>query len=196
MNAATPPLAAFIFVLALIAAAAIDLRRGLIPDEITLGGAAFSLAAAAFSSWPAWREGLATALAGLATGLALALLLYAFGTILFRERIRAAREADPDIQSALGLGDVKLMAFIGAFLGPSGACFALLGGSVLGAAAGTLVKFATGVPEGRTGWAGMLARWRTGVSVIPFGPFLAAASLAYLFGESEIRAFCMIFAGG
>lgn len=181
MHAAVPAFAAFVFVPALVAAAAIDLRRRVIPNEITLGGTAFALLAAAASSWPDWRETLPATLAGPAAGLGLGLALYAFGNLVFRERVRKAREADPDIDSALGPGDVKFLMFIGAFLGPSGAFHALLGGAVLGAVAGTVVTFATGSPEGRSGGAGMLSRWRTGDAAIPFGPFLAAAGLAYLF---------------
>ncbi len=183
MPAPPSPFAAFVFALALIAAAVIDLRRGVIPDEITFGGTAFALLAAIASSWPDWREGLLTPLAGLAAGLLASLALYAFGNAVFKKQIRKAREADPGIDAALGWGDVKFMAFIGAFLGPSGAWFVLFGGSVLAAVIGTAVKFATGSPEGETGLTGVASRWRTGDAAIPFGPFLAAAGLGRLFFE-------------
>ena len=69
-------------------------------------------------------------------------------------------------REAMGLGDVKFMAAIGAFLGWEGAVFTLLASSVIGAAGGI---------------AGMLLRHRQ-ASRIPYGPYLALAAALWLFG--------------
>jgi len=70
-------------------------------------------------------------------------------------------------REAMGLGDVKFMAAIGAFLGWEGAVFALLASSVLGAAGGMTA---------------LLLRHRAS-SRIPYGPYLAAAAVLWLFGR-------------
>jgi len=70
-------------------------------------------------------------------------------------------------REAMGLGDVKFMAAIGAFLGWQGALFALMASSILGAAGGTV---------------GILLKHRHS-SRIPYGPYLAAAAAIWLFGR-------------
>jgi len=74
-------------------------------------------------------------------------------------------------REAMGLGDVKLMAAIGAFLGWQAALFCIAAGSMIGAVFGL---------------AGLLvARDSSGVR-LPFGPFLAAAALLWLFGGRSL----------
>lgn len=99
-------------VLAALLSAAVwhDLRRRRIPNAIAFGGAAAALALHALL--PA-GIGLADALAGLGVGLALLLPFYL---------LRAA-----------GAGDVKLMAMVGAFLGPVDALGAVFGTFIAGA---------------------------------------------------------------
>lgn len=152
-----PPFAAVVFVLALLSASVVDLRRGIIPDAITLGGTAFALVFAHVATGD-----LRSSLIGLAAGLALSLAVYALGNILFKTRIQAARETDPGVTSAFGMGDVKLMAFIGAFLGARGAFQTLLIASILAAVVGMILKR------------------RTGAATLPFAPFLAAGGIAVL----------------
>jgi leader peptidase (prepilin peptidase)/N-methyltransferase len=67
----------------------------------------------------------------------------------------------------MGLGDVKFMAAIGAFLGWKATLFSLMSSSVLGATAG-LVLIALGRRPER----------------LPYGPFIATAATAWLFGAS------------
>ncbi len=77
-------------------------------------------------------------------------------------------------REGMGGGDVKLLAMIGAFLGWKPVLFTLFSGSV----AGSVV--------------GLFAAWRSGQGgkyPIPFGPFLAAGALVYLFWGREIIAF-------
>jgi leader peptidase (prepilin peptidase)/N-methyltransferase len=72
-------------------------------------------------------------------------------------------------REGLGLGDGKLLALVGALLGWKGVFVSLFGGSVLGSIIGIVV----------------LARAKKQVmqSELPFGPFLAAAAVFYLFAE-------------
>lgn len=100
-----------------------DLRTRRIPNQLVFGGAALGLAlnaaypagAGLFAAAPFGGIGLGWALAGLATGLALLLPMY--------------------MLRALGAGDVKMMAMVGAFVGPGpvAACvlLTLLSGGVL-----------------------------------------------------------------
>src|SRR5438132_6745102 len=78
------------------AAAAHDLRVGRIPNLLTFGSA---IAACLFSGWSGGGAGIGASLSGWCLGLVLWLPLYALG--------------------GLGGGDVKLMAALGAWLGPS-----------------------------------------------------------------------------
>jgi leader peptidase (prepilin peptidase)/N-methyltransferase len=93
----------------------------------------------------------------------MALLLYAIGQLYTRLRGR----------EALGLGDVKLIAMITAFLG--------LWGSVLALLAGVLAGAVFGVAQ--------MARRRAGLATaIPFGSFLCAGGLfAALLGQRVIE---------
>jgi leader peptidase (prepilin peptidase)/N-methyltransferase len=70
-------------------------------------------------------------------------------------------------REAMGLGDVKFMGAIGAFIGWQGAFFSLMASSVIGAAAGTLL---------------ILLRKREWSSRMPYGPYIAAAAVLWLFG--------------
>ena len=70
-------------------------------------------------------------------------------------------------REAMGLGDVKFMAAIGAFLGWQGALFSLMASSVIGAVAGISL---------------MLFRQRAS-SRVPYGPYLALAAVIWLFGR-------------
>ncbi len=66
----------------------------------------------------------------------------------------------------MGGGDIKLLAMIGAFLGWKGVLLTLVFGSVLGAAVGALLMALFG---------------KDTKYAIPFGPFLSAGALVYLF---------------
>jgi leader peptidase (prepilin peptidase)/N-methyltransferase len=203
-------LAELAFLSALIVTFLVDWDHLIILDEISLGGLAGSLATAALvpalhqadspaafesshplmTAWlsgaPAWGRALAASLAGALTGLTLSLSIYFLGNIAFRRQIEAARREDPEVDSALGLGDVKLMAFFGAFLGWRAVPFIFLAASLFGAFAGSAMKMLSGQTGGQKGWAGLANRWRTGGSVIPFGPFLAAGAIIAFFWDWRI----------
>jgi Flp pilus assembly protein protease CpaA len=73
----------------------------------------------------------------------------------------------------MGLGDVKLTAFTGTFIGPDGVLIALLAACVVGALVG------------------LVSTLRTGDPLIPFGPFLAAGVLLARFGHAAAMSFLL-----
>lgn len=74
-------------------------------------------------------------------------------------------------REAMGMGDVKLMAVLGAFLGPGAAIFILCLSSFLGAIGGILpILFARG-------------KW---YSPLPYGPYIGLAALLYLLRGDEL----------
>ena len=79
-------------------------------------------------------------------------------------------------REAMGLGDVKFMAAIGAFIGWQGAMFSLMASSLIGSAAGILM---------------ILLRKREWSSRMPYGPYIAAAAVLWLFGGKHL--FTMLF---
>ncbi len=76
-------------------------------------------------------------------------------------------------QEGMGLGDVKLLAMVGGYQGWEAALFSLIVGSLLGTLVGV------GLMIGRGGRLDM---------EIPFGPFLVAGALLYIFGGPDLVA--------
>lgn len=76
-------------------------------------------------------------------------------------------------REAMGLGDVKFMLAIGAFVGWTGVLFTLMASATLGAAVGI-----TAILLGRREWS----------SRIPYGPYLAMAAAAWLFAGDHLLA--------
>jgi leader peptidase (prepilin peptidase)/N-methyltransferase len=162
----------------LIAASAIDFEHRIIPDAISVGGlvAGFVLAPAA-----AWLGGSSLADALLRSGAGAALgfgMLWIVGFAHARVCAAAGRsfphwpgegETFPRLGSldywtwfpGMGFGDVKLMAMIGAFVGPVGVIESL----VVGSAAGLVLGLA---------WMLVYRDWN---APFGFGPALAAGSL-------------------
>ena len=133
-------LAALIFCLVLLVAALVDIKSMIVPDVIVLPALALALG---LSRWlPA--QGMTPALTGA--------LFIGGGMWAVARLFRALRGIE-----GLGLGDVKLGALMGAFLGPAG------GGLALGlGAAGGLAFYLALYAAGRV-------QWR---SRLPFAPFL------------------------
>ncbi|MFP3869773.1 MAG: prepilin peptidase [Syntrophobacteria bacterium] len=138
-----------LFFSALLVIVFIDLDTFTIPDMITLPGMLLGVAASLILP----RMTLLQSLLGLLAGGGI-LFLVAAGYQLLRKR------------EGIGGGDIKLLAMIGAFLGPPGVLYTLFGSSVLGSVAGVLL---------------MLRQKRGGGTMIPFGPFLALAAMSYVF---------------
>ena len=74
-------------------------------------------------------------------------------------------------REAMGLGDVKFMGAIGAFVGWQGALFSLMASSVIGAAVGTLL---------------IVLRKREWSSKMPYGPYIALAATVWIFSGKKI----------
>lgn len=195
------------FVSTLVAISLIDYDHRIIPDELSLGGLGVALLASAllpelhpewihhFPAMEGWVRGLLGAFVGAAVGGGGLWLLSILGTFAFRRQIEKAKAEDPEIDTAIGLGDVKLMAYVGAALGWKGAFAAFFLGTLLGAIIGTIDKLASGSwppsEEGKDtdGWSALVYRWETGNSVIPYGPFLCTGALGMVFFRDPIFTF-------
>jgi leader peptidase (prepilin peptidase)/N-methyltransferase len=70
-------------------------------------------------------------------------------------------------REAMGLGDVKFMAAIGAFLGWSGVLFSLALSAVIGSFVGVAL---------------IVANKRNWSSRMPYGPYIAVAAVIWIFG--------------
>ena len=133
------------FACALVVLFVVDLRHRILPNEITVPGVALGAAAGIFVE-PGWRAALLGAGAGGGALLAVAAVY---------QRIRG--------EEGLGMGDVKMLAMIGAFLGWELAFVALLLASSLGSAI-ALGMLALGLADRRY--------------PLPLGSFLAVGALA------------------
>lgn len=152
-------------------AALTDLKSRRIPNRLVVAGLVLGLAARLLSGWSALVDGLVAA--------ALALL---FGMLLFSA-------------GAMGAGDGKLMAVIGAFLGLEQGLLALGAGAVAGAILSVLLAVRRGVmipvllrtrdlglwmaTFGRRGERARLGE--AGTVSFPFGVALAIGTLAVWF---------------
>ena len=134
-----------LFTAAMIVLFVVDLRHHVLPNAITLPGIAVGLICS-FGLEPGWLDALAGAVAGGGSLLAIAKV---YTVVRGRE--------------GLGMGDVKMLAMIGAFLGLPLAFVTLAWASLLGATTGI----------GMIRWTG--AGWQ---HPLPLGSFLAVAAVA------------------
>ena len=130
-----------------------DWDHHLLPDAVTLSGFVGGMAVAALNPFlsgaTSWGR-LWTALCGAALGSG---ILWGLGAAW--KRLRGV--------DAMGLGDVKMMAMVGAFTGPAGVLFTLFFASIVGAVVGIVrIPFRGGSLQ----------------DALPFGCFLAPAALA------------------
>ena len=171
-----------LFAAALVAAAMIDHDHGIIPDSISLGGLAVALVAVPSVAWlygVPWLEALGRSALGAVVGggaLWLVAFLHARVSVALGrtfehwpgegETIPRPNEADYWLWfPGLGLGDVKLLAMIGAVVGPAGVLDTILASSLIGLVFGgaqALARGALGRPFG-------------------FAPAIAVGTVAILF---------------
>jgi len=152
---------ALIFVCMLIAQAFIDIRHYIIPDSLSIYAVPLGVMAAVLQESvgvpgaPTWQDSVLGALVG---GGSLGLVMLVF--LLVRKK------------EGMGMGDVKLLAMIGAFLGALPAVpFVIFVSSVLGAAVGIPLS---------------LVR-RNGLgTALPYGPFLALAAVIWMLHGPEL----------
>lgn len=166
-------LAEFALVAVLLALAFIDLDTWLLPNVLTrpllalgLLASAAGLSAAPSLRWSAYGAGVGFAVFG---------LVLVVGRWVFR-------------REALGMGDVWLLAALGAWLGLSAllpvVLFASIQGSIVGLALIALGKGQPGPPAVPPPAAGSPAAdddWVPPRNAVPFGPFLVAGALEWLY---------------
>jgi leader peptidase (prepilin peptidase)/N-methyltransferase len=144
-------LTAAVFGTTLLGIAVTDARHYLIPDEFSLGGLVLGL----LLSLRGGLDGLVMALIGAAVGFA---VLY--GVAVLGEKVFG--------KEAMGGGDIKMMAMVGAFVGWRGVLLTIF----LGALLGTLVFVPLQLKQ---------------KMLVPFGIFLAAAAvIVFVVGEALI----------
>lgn len=136
----------------LLAIALIDARHYLIPDQLSIGGLAAGLTLSLLPGPVTPLQSVTGAAAGFAVLLAVGVL----GERIFKK-------------PAMGGGDMKMMAMVGAFLGPVGAMLTIF----LGALAGSLIFGPISLKTQK---------------LVPFGVFLAiGAAITFLVGDSLTR---------
>lgn len=142
------------FVGAMVALVFIDYRHRILPDAITLTGTAAGLLLAG----PRATLTVGDSLAGIVLGGG---LLFLVAEVYFRLRRL----------EGLGMGDVKMMAMAGSFLGWKTVLLTVFLGSLGGSVVGLLL---------------MVFQGRTLKTTLPFGTFLGAAATASLFVGSPL----------
>lgn len=178
-HGATPALPLLLaFAAALVAAGAIDFDHHIIPDEISLGGLAVALVAMPLAQWSAgmaWADAVVFSLSGALLGSG---LLWLVGFLHARISVAVGREFAhwpgegeelPRPRSldywtwfpGIGFGDVKLLAMIGAVLGPRGVLATIVAASLAGLVLGLAWLVVTRRPGAPFG----------------FGPAIAAGAL-------------------
>ncbi|WP_119153896.1 prepilin peptidase [Caldimonas tepidiphila] len=142
----------------LLALSFIDWDTTLLPDDLTLPLMWAGLVAAALG-WSGLT--LSSALWGAVAG------YMTLWSVYWLFKLTTGKEG-------MGYGDFKLLAALGAWLGPAMLLPLLIGASLLGAVVGLVMKLGGSLREGR---------------YVPFGPFLAGAGIALFFiGERTVLA--------
>ena len=147
----------WVFLSGLVLGTFVDFEHLIIPDSVTLGGIAaglaFSFMVPALHGADSHLSGLLRSALGAAIGFGGMFLIAELGSRAFKKE-------------AMGFGDVKLMGAIGAFLGWKALIFTMLAASFLGSIVGiTLIAMRRSDRKGQ----------------IPFGPYLSAAALLWVF---------------
>ena len=149
----------------LIAATFIDLDHMIIPDCFSIGGALMGLAVSALvpelhgysaESLSGHLDAWITSILGLCVGTAIVYWISVIAELILKK-------------PAMGEGDIKFLACIGAFTGWQGALFSLFGGAFIG----TLLLLPLLIKE-------RLSPGKQGVTQeVPFGPMLALGAILY-----------------
>lgn len=139
---------------ALVIIAFIDLNEQIVPDVISLPGIVIGFILSFFVPYISFVN---SAL-GVVVGGGIILIIGLAGSVIFKKE-------------AMGGGDVKLAAMIGAFLGWRYIIISLFLGFFLGALAGIIL---------------ILSKIKSREDVVPFGPFIVLGSLITLFWGEQI----------
>jgi leader peptidase (prepilin peptidase)/N-methyltransferase len=153
-------LATALFFTILLGIALSDARTYIIPDQFTLGGLVLGLALSFAPGGIDWKMSLL----GAALGYALLWLVAVLGEWAFKK-------------PAMGGGDIKMMAMVGAFLGPIGVLLTIFLGALFGTLIFTPISYRTG-------------------KLVPFGIFLAlGAAITEAFGGAMVDWYARSFLG-
>jgi leader peptidase (prepilin peptidase)/N-methyltransferase len=144
----------FLFVAALLVIIFIDIRLQIIPNKISLPGILVGFVGSLFNPLVSWQE---AALGILFGGGILYGVAYGYALLTKRE--------------GMGMGDVKLLAMIGAFLGYKCLLYVIFFSSLTGSVVGI---------------AAMFQQKKGGQTRIPFGPFLSLAAMSWIFFQDTI----------
>jgi leader peptidase (prepilin peptidase)/N-methyltransferase len=152
----------WIVVAGLIIATFIDFEHYIIPNEVTYGGIVLGLLLSVvyppLLNVVSIRAALLQSFLGVVVGGATLLLVALMGEWIFKKE-------------AMGMGDVKLLAAIGAFLGWEATLFTVFVSSVVGGVIGLVL---------------VLLSKKGLQSRIPYGPYIAFGSLVWIFWGREI----------
>ena len=153
----------------LIAATFIDIDYQIIPDEITYGGMILGIILSVI--FPGLHDtanrfySLRSSFLGLLLGGALIYAISWIGTIAFKKKLKEIGE-----ETAMGGGDVKYLAMIGAFIGWKGVIIVFFLAPFFGSIVGIIEKL------------------RRKADIIPYGPYLSIAALiTILWGDGIMR---------
>jgi leader peptidase (prepilin peptidase)/N-methyltransferase len=162
---ATDPVAAVLYgimICGLTVACLIDLDHYIIPDRFSLGGCVAGFVACtihpSLMGQKTPLQGFSWSLASAILGALVLLAVAWLGTMLFKKE-------------AMGMGDVKLLAALCAFLGATSITWILPLSSGIGAVLGLALIF-----------------WQRGAwgTRIPYGPFLGLAAVLWIFGGAHL----------
>ncbi len=173
----------FVFSAALIVLAFIDLDHRILPDIITLNGIWAGVVANVYLAQPnpfMTRLFRTAGLAG-ANSLLIPLAASLLGALIGGGLLWGVAEAFLRLRGieGMGLGDVKMMAMVGAFLGAPHALLTIMLGSLVGSVIGLLfIRLAD----------------KTREYELPFGTFLSFAGIvAVLYGDAMLRWYIQTF---
>lgn len=151
----------------------VDLEHMIIPDRVSLGGLAAGLILSplipSLHGHSSWLPALVASAGGAALGGGLLYGVGVLGKMAFKK-------------DAMGLGDVKLLAGLGAFLGWKAVLFIVMVSSFIGAFVG--IGF-------------IIAKKHEWQSRIPYGPYIALAAMIWiLWGPQVLNWYVALLSGG
>ena len=168
----------------LLGVAVTDAKHYLIPDGFTVFGLLFALAAAVYAATQPDSgpfAGLYDSVIGACAGAGMIAIVGWLGELAFRKE-------------AMGMGDMTLMAFVGAVVGPNRAILTVFVGAAIGAAAFILIVYPVAwFRRDRRLEQGELSLGPTPFEppLVPFGVFLAPAAIVTLLWGNAVFAWIL-----